>query len=75
MNSIKLWIQKSKSARINELYERGFGYACCQMLLRNKSPLEMMAEYESIDKNQFDIGMCDAVNILIISTGMKDNRI
>ena len=75
MNFIKLWLQKTKSARAQELYERGFGYCCCQMLLHNKSPLEMMAEYDSIDKNQFDIGMRDAVNILIIGTGMKNNRI
>ena len=73
MNLLK-WFQKGKQKTKRDLYDRGFDYAIGAIARGEKTPLVLDAEQYGADRNQFDVGMDNAIDYAIQHGLVKDDR-
>ena len=69
------WLEERKQKKEKELYNRGFDYAIVAIAKGEKAPLELDAEQVAGHRDQFDIGMDEAIDYAVQHRLVKDNRI
>ena len=75
MRNILKWFQKRKQKTKRDLYNRGFDYTIGAIIRGEKTPLILDAEQYRADRNQFDVGMDNAIDYAIQHGLVKDDRV
>jgi len=73
--NLRKWHKTRKEKKKQEQFNRGFDYAIGAIARGEKKPLELDAEQTCMDRNQFDVGMDQAIAYAILHGLTKDNRI
>ena len=68
------WFQKRKQKTKHDLYVSGFDYTIGAIARGEKTPLELDAEQYEHYRNQFDVGMNNAIGYAIQHGLVKDDR-
>ena len=72
---IMKWFQERKQRIKKDVYDSGFDYAIGALVRGEKTPLALDAEQSRVDRNQFDVGMDNAIDYAIQYGLVKDDRV